>query len=258
MNKQIMVMTSLVATLAASQAAQAQQGPASDGWSISAGAGVVDSPRTLGSKKTRVMAVPRIDVRYQDWFFANPIQGIGLQTRMDGFKLSAAVGADTNSRDPKGGDRYANLSKISIAPAVRLAASYELGDFTTEAVVSSRIATGTKGGTTLQLEESYDLYSTAKAQVSVGATVRLMDNTFARNLVSISVADSAASGLPVYLAKSGLLDAGVFVQAVMPITDRWTLFSKLQLNTFEGDAKSSPLVEKRTSSTFLLFASYSF
>ena len=35
-------------------------------------------------------------------------------------------------------------------------------------------------------------------------------------------------------------------------------FSKLSINTYEGDARKSPLVERRTSPTALLFASYTF
>ena len=64
--------------------------------------------------------------------------------------------------------------------------------------------------------------------------------------------------LPEYRAKSGLLDVGVFAQVVYPLSDHWTVFSKLQVNTLEGDAKKSPLVERRTAPTFLLFGSYTF
>ena len=163
-----------------------------------------------------------------------------------------------NTRDPKAGGRYTNLAKVSVAPAIRLRAAYEVGDFTTEAVISSRLGRSNKGGTTLLLEESYSLYAAAKTLVNVGVTARLMGETFARNLVSVSALDAAQSALPAYRAKSGLLDVGVFAQVVYPVINHWTVFSKLQVNTLEGDAKKSPFVERRATPTSLLFGSYTF
>lgn len=247
-------LTGLVAT----EASLAQQRGNPDGWEASLGAGVVWTPRSLGSKKMRTLAVPSFDLRYKDWFFASPIEGVGLQTTVGGVVLAAAVGADLNSRDPAAGGRYANLSSISIAPALRLKAVYEYGDFSTEALISSRIARSGRNGTTLALEEGYELYAAARTLVTVGLSARFMDGTFARNLVSVSATDAASSGLPVYRAKSGLLDAGLFAQVVYPIDDHWTVFSKIGINTLEGDARKSPLAERRTSPTALLFASYAF
>lgn len=246
----------IVATCAQTASAQMQGNP--DGWQTSVGAGVVYGPRSLGSKKTHVLPVPNFDVRYKDWFFAAPLQGIGVQTKLDGFELSSAIAPDFNGRDPKAGPRYANLKKISMAPALRLRAAYEIGDFTTEAVVSSRLASSGKNGTTLELEEGYELYAAAKTLVTVGANARFMNGTFAKNLVSISDADAAASGLPVYRAKSGILDAGVFAQVVYPVSDHWTLFTKVSLTSLEGSARKSPLVERRTSPGILAFANYTF
>lgn len=182
----------------------------------------------------------------------------GLQTTVDGLVLSGAVGADLNSRDPKAGARFAELSKIDVAPALRLRAAYDYGDFSTEAVISSRLAGSGKNGTTLSLEQGYDLYAASKTLVTVGLSARFMDATFARNLGSISATDSAKSGLPMYRAKAGLLDTGLFAQAIYPVTDHWTLFSKVAINALQGTARKSPLDEKRTSPTVLLFASYTF
>ena len=258
MKQILIVLASFAGAAATPQSALAQQRGSPDGWEVSVGAGVVSSPYSLGSKKQHTIAVPRLDVRYKDWFFANPVDGVGVQTKVSGLAFSAALGADMNTREPKAGGRYATLAKVSVAPALRLRAGYEFGDFTTEAVISSRLGSSSKGGTTLQLEESYSLYAAAKTLVNVGVAARLMDEKFAKNLVSVSALDAAQSALPEYRAKSGLLDVGVFAQVVYPVSDHWTVFSKLQVNTLEGDAKKSPLVERRTTPTFLLFGSYTF
>jgi MipA family protein len=258
MNRVLMVVALGIGAIGTFQSATAQQRGSPDGWDVSLGAGIVSTPQSLGSQKQHTIVVPNFDVRYKDWFFANPIDGIGLQTDVSGLTLSAAIGADMNSRDPDAGARYANLSKIGAVPALRLRASYDIGEFSTEAILSSRLGSSNKGGTTLELEESYKVYAAAKTLVSVGASVRLMDDKFAKNLVSISAEESLQSGLPEYRAKSGLLDVGLFAQVVYPVSDRWSIFSKVSLKTLEGDARKSPLVERRTAPELLLFGSYTF
>lgn len=244
--------------LAANAAEAQQQNSNPDGWEASIGTGLISTPRSLGSQKMRTFVVPSFNVLYKDWFFASPIDGIGVKTSGNNLTFSAAIGMDTNTRDPKAGGRYSELSKINIAPALRLRAAYEYGPFSTEAVISSRLGNATKNGTTLTLEEGYELYAAERTLVTVGVSTRLMNSTFARNLVSISETDSVNSGLPIFAAKSGLLDVGLFAQMIYPINDRWTIFSKVGVNKLEGDAKKSPINERGTSPEVLLFVNYTF
>ena len=82
MKQVLLVLASLAGAAAIPQGAMAQQRGSADGWEVSAGAGVVSCPYSLGSKKQHTIAVPRLDVRYKDWFYANPIDGVGVQTNV--------------------------------------------------------------------------------------------------------------------------------------------------------------------------------
>jgi MipA family protein len=239
-------------------ATQAQTSPEKSDWIIRAGAGVVSAPASIGASKRRNMLLPNIDVRNQNGFFASVADGIGFETKPGDWTLSAALGADFYSRDPKDNSRLAGLEKIGFAPALKLGAGYALGDFNLSAALSSRLGSANKRGNSLVLEGGYNAIASKKLLGTVGLTGTVIDTKFARNLVSISPADSLVTGLPVYQAGSGLLDAGVFAQALYRIDDRWIVFSRLQLMQLQGDAAKSPLVQKKNQTTFLLFATYSF
>lgn len=60
--------------------AAADERPSPDGWEIGVGAGIVSTPRSLGSDSQKTFVVPNFDVRYKDWFIANPVEGVRSRT----------------------------------------------------------------------------------------------------------------------------------------------------------------------------------
>jgi MipA family protein len=227
-------------------------------WRISAGFGVVSAPKYSGANKQRWLVIPNVDVRYKDWFFASPVEGIGAQTSYGDLTLSGAFGIDFNSRDRKDSTRLTGLSKTNVAPAVKLRAGYDVGDFNVSAALSSRIGSAKAQGNSVELQLGYNAIATRKLLTTIGVTTRWVDQKYAENLISISPADSLRSGLPVYKADKGVVDAGIFVQSLYRISDDWTVFSRLQFSQLHGDARYSPIVERKNQLTAALFASYTF
>ena len=215
-------------------AAQAQGRPPAEGLQVGIGAGTIIAPRSIGSDKTRYLVVPTVDVRYGDWFFANPVDGIGVQTRVYGVTASAALAPDFNSREPEAGARYQGLSRVSPTAAARFKLDYEFNDFTASAVLSSRLSSTKRRGTTMTFEGGYNFIDNQRLTFNAGLTARVMDNLFARNLLSVSADDAATSGLPVYRARRGLLDAGVYGQAVYRFDDRWPVFGPVGSRATRG------------------------
>ena len=258
MKKNLFTIALLAPFVLAANVANADQPEQPKDWRFSVGAGVVSGPASLGADKRKTTVVPGFDVRYKDWFFINPAQGIGVKTQLDNLTLSGALGVDMNQRDPKASAQLANIKKVSIAPALILGADYKIGKFSTEAILSTRLANSSKGGSTLTLQESYPVYAKGPTVVKVGVKGRLMDNRFAQNFVSISSADSQRTGLPEYKAKAGLLDVGFFAQASAPMSKHWRVSLKAEVSQLQGSARKSPIVEKRTSLTVSAFTTYTF
>jgi MipA family protein len=238
--------------------AQAQNQPPSQDWKTSVGIAARVGPRSIGSDHDRVLVIPNFDVKYQDWFFLNPIEGVGLRTSGNGLTLSGSVAIDLNNRNAKNNPVLQGFAKVGIAPALRLKAQYDVGPVGLSAVSSTRIADGDANGTTLTLEASYRAYASRQVIASFGANARFMDENFAQNFVSVSASDSAASGKAQYRAKSGLLDTGLFAQGVFILNREWAIVSRIQISQLSSNASSSPAVEKKNQTSVLIATSYSF
>lgn len=228
-------------------------------WQYRLGAAVIAAPRSIGSSKTRYLAVPTFEVKYKDLFFIDPIKGIGVQTKpAEGFTASAALGISLDSRRAKDDRRYQGLGDIKEAPAVILGLEYELGDAFVSTGLKSRLGSGTRRGTIVDADLGYNILATREALLSVGATVRGMDRTYARNFLGVSATQSAASGLTQFNAGSGIQRAGLFAQVVYRVSDDWTAFSRLEAAQLRGDAGRSPIVERKNQTTFVLSAQRAF
>lgn len=228
-------------------------------WRISVGAGAVVTPRFIGANKLRTLGVPTFDVQYQDWFFANPIRGIGVETHpVTGLSLTAAVGVDLSSRTSSEDPRLRGLPKNDFAPALKLGAEYEFHDFTVNAELSQRLASSAKSGAKARFEEGYNFIANRKLSLTGGFFQEIMNKTYARNFVSISPFESGVTGLAPYDAKSGLLDAGVYAQALYRITDHWVVFTKADYSRLAKNAGNSPIVQNKDQAMLLLFLNYSF
>ena len=227
-------------------------------WKFGVGAGVVSGPSYIGSDDQRTRVLPNFSARYQNWFFATVPDGVGVQTTLSGIKLSGALGLDFNDRDPKDNPRLSGFSKVGIAPALRLKAEYGFGDVGVSALLSSRLGSSTKSGSTLQLDGGYSLLKGPQLFGSVGLSARVMDGRFADNLIGVSAQNAAASGLSPYKAGAGLLDAGVYVQGTYVFNERWSIFSRVQFMQLQGDAADSPIVLRKNQPSVLLFGNYAF
>jgi MipA family protein len=229
--------------------------PAKSDWQLSGGVAVIAAPRSIGSDKTRYLAVPTFDVRYQDWFFIDPIKGIGVQAKpAQGFTASAALGISLDSRRAKDDRRYQGLGDIKEAPALILGLEYELGDAFVSTSLKSRLGSSGRRGTTIDADLGYNILATRSALLGIGATAGAMDSTYARNFLGVSAAQSSASGLTEFNATSGIQRAGLFAQVVYRVSDDWTVFSRLEAAQLRGNAARSPIVESKRQTTFIVSA----
>ncbi len=228
-------------------------------WRYRLGAAVISAPRFVGSNKTRTLAVPTFEVKYKDWFFIDPIKGVGVQTVVGpGLSANAALGVDFATRKRKDDPRLNGLGDINQAPALRLGLDYELGDAFVSANLAYRFGKRSSRGTLLDTDVGYNVVTSKLAIVGVGLNVKGMDSTYSRNFFGVSAEQSAASGLRAFTAKRSLQSFGPFVQAVFPISDRWTLYGHAVYSKLRGDAASSPITEKRNQAVLIGALSYAF
>ena len=216
-------------------------------WEYSLGAALISTPRFVGSRKTRTLVVPSFEIKYDDWFFIDPIKGVGVERKVvDGLTVDASIAVDLASRRRKDDARLEGFDNIVEAPALRFALDYVLGDAFVSASVATRIGQHNGRGTLFDTDVGYNIVTSKRALVGVGLNVKGMDTTYARHFFGVSSRESAASGLPVFRAEGGLQSFGPFVQAVVPFGDRWTLFARVAGSRLRGDAAASPITVRRT------------
>jgi outer membrane scaffolding protein for murein synthesis (MipA/OmpV family) len=232
---------------------------AADDWTFSAGGLMAVGPRFPGSDRSRVLVLPNIQARYKDFLVINPIEGIGLVYAVDStLQLSTSLGFDLTRRQAKDDSRLNGLADINGTGAVRLGAKYRSNPVFAEAKLTTRLGGELKRGSIVSLEGGYSPFATRDAGVDVGLALRWMDSNYSRNFFSVSAAQSAASGLAVFNANSGMQSAGVFVSGYQRLNADWTGFARLNLNKLQGDAAKSPITRSTTQTSLLVGASYAF
>lgn len=244
---------------ALAQSAPVQANKTADDWTVSAGAALASAPSYSGAAKTKTMAIPTFDIRYRDWFFINPFLGVGVSTELlDGLRGSASLGPSFDRREAKDEARLNGLGDVRIALAVNLSLDYKLGNAFTKTRLVSRLGSGNERGTVLEAEAGYNVLASRSGVLGLGLQVKAVDGTYASNFSGVSASQSAASGLAVFNAKAGVASVGAFVQAIVPVNDRWTFFGRAAYNQLRNDAANSPITVDRDQATLLATMIYKF
>jgi MipA family protein len=250
----------LIALSGAASYAQVGQQPAnSSDWRLSAGVAVLAAPEYLGADKTRLLLVPNFDVRYKDWFFANPIDGVGVMAKpAEGFTASLALGLSFDTRKLKDNANFAGLGDVKEAPALIAGLNYKNGNAFLNTKLSSRLGNANKRGTLLNTDIGYTFASGRWGAASAGLTARAMDGTYAKNFLGVGAEQSAASGISAYDAESGLQRAGLFIQSAYRVSEEWTAFGRLETTRLSSNAARSPLVATKSQASMVINLSRSF
>ena len=191
---------------------------ASRDWQGSVGAAAVSFPRYPGSDRQRTLVVPSFEVRYRDWFFIDPVKGIGFRnTIADGLTLSTSLALDLASRRAEDAPRLIGFRDIGETFALRLGVEYELGPAFVNAALLSRLGREYRRGTSLETDAGWNVVASEAGVYGVGVNLRAMDDTYARNFFGVDDRQASTASLRRFDASGGLLSAGVFAQAFV----RW-------------------------------------
>jgi outer membrane protein len=84
-------------------------------------------------------------------------------------------------------------------------------------------------------------------RLRLGASATYADDDFMDTFFSVDENNSLRSGLNTYKADGGLKDTGATVSALYNMSKNWSLMSIIGYKRLLGDAKDSPIVDKRGS-----------
>ena len=260
--------------LVAPSFAVAQTAPEVDGWQVTVGAGALYSPTYEGDDDYTVSALPNLQFKYEDKFFASVQEGVGYNlVKTDAFTVGP-IGRVKFSRKENGDQPFAiagdettelqGLGDIDTTLEFGGFLSFDTGPITLGA--EARQAFSGHEGFVADLNARWGgRMFTAGPPVfwSIGPRVRIVDQAYNEAYFGVSAEQAIASGLPEYQTDGGLYSYGLGATAVVPLDRafRWSAVVLAGYDQLTGDAGDSPLVQLRGDQdqvTFGVFLSRSF
>ena len=255
----------LAATLSAAAGAQAQAfdavrlfaaPPGKDGGL--AGSVVLSTTEYPGSKDRRTLVLPVLDYQWANGWFAGATNGLGynFSGRPD-MQYGLRVTADFGRKE----SRSTALRGIG-----DIDANAEVGGFFNYSLVeglslisSLRYGAGKDGnGIVADFGVGYSLAFAQRWRLGVGADVTAANAKYMQSYFGVSQAQATASGYRAYASGAGLRDVRTSASLSYSFNPRTSVMLGLGTSTLLGDAADSPLVQKKTSATALLVATYAF
>jgi outer membrane protein len=230
-------------------AAVAVDSSAKGNWTVAIGVEGWVMPRWQGSDGNSIFVpVPLLDVRKAGTpeRFHGARDGFGLALIDIGQFRAGPVGAVRLSRKQGDDTRLLGLGDVDTA--------YEFGIFAEYMWASwlrtrAEVRQGTGGHKGIVADLAADAIAPVSRQLtfSAGPRMTLATNSATSPYFSITAAQAAASGLPVFDAKGGVRSVGAGAKARYLLTPQWGTHVFVEYERLTGDAKNSPLVALRGS-----------
>ncbi|CAM3111021.1 MipA/OmpV family protein [Paracoccus nototheniae] len=253
MQRQLIPATLLLLIAGEARADDVQSGAGDKEYNLSVGPGAAIFPTYQGSNKSRVIPLPVIEGRYGR-FFVDTSEGIGVDLyRDDIFRLGASV---TYVAGYDSGDVPKGINGIDDTAGARVFGSVRLDRFTFS--VGAVQSIGGAKGLVADAGLSYYLPLTPSFALVPSVSTTWADGKYMDNYFGISAAESVASGLPSFKAKSGFKDASLSLTGIYRVSDRWTVTGNVGATMLFGDALDTPLNQEKWNPTGFLGLSYRF
>ncbi len=213
---------------------------------IGAGVGVV--PVYAGADKYRVVPSPLISYRYGNFFITPraglPAMGFSFELAPE-FEGGVFVGLGLG-RDADDADRTRGMDDIDFHGVYGAFLEWTPGRYSLGAAYRQAAKSGYGG--TLELRTSYAVMQTERQQVRLGVSAQWANNDDMQTWHGVSAAEAARSreNLSPYSASSGFKNAALFANWTYRLNKDWMVMSTVGVSTVLGDARNSPLTERKT------------
>ncbi|MBV7536708.1 MipA/OmpV family protein [Duganella sp. sic0402] len=237
---------------------------AAKGDSMMAGIGLAYVPEYAGADKSRVLPLPFLEKTYSNGVFLSTRRGLGYETALGDFHVSAALGYDGGREDHKksylsGSDDLRGMGKISGSALAVLSVGYKVGsvglNLTTKQNLSHR-----EYGNTYTLGMETPIYTTASDQFGFGASAEFADRKHMQTYFGVTAQQVAGTGnrYGLYTPKAGFTNVSAGVNWTHVIDSNWAVRSAVGVNRLTGDAADSPLTKRKTTPVLMTALVYKF
>lgn len=232
---------------------------------IRIGLGPVVAPAYEGADDYKVKAAPLISFRYKDLVRVDNnrirvnVFGSDSLFGSENFKAGPLLRLDSG-RDESDSPDLAGLGDVSTGLELGVFASYTVGPTRARIRVQQDVLSGHSG---MQIigDLGVAIFRSDRLAVSGTLSSTWADGSYMQSFFGVNASQALASGLAPFAATSGVKDVSLALGSNYQISDQWALVANAGYSKLLSDAKNSPIVAVRgSSSQFIggLFAVYSF
>jgi outer membrane scaffolding protein for murein synthesis (MipA/OmpV family) len=228
-------------------------------WRIVLGAAAEAQPVYQGASAVRVVGGPVINIRYKDVAFFSIGEGLGYNfLRGRYYRVGVALGWDLGRRVPDDYPNLHGLGDISLAPSLKLYASYVLSkDFPMVVQVDVRKILGGADGIIGDLEAYMPLPGSSKTFfMFAGPSITWANHRYLSKEYGVTLTQSLASGDPIFNVHGGTNSVGFGFSATKMLTGKWLVNLDAAVSQLRGSAANSPVTEARTQRALAVSVNY--
>jgi outer membrane protein len=227
-------------------------------WNFTAGVGAIYVPAFVGSKDYYLLAVPDLEVKYKDRFFASMKDGVGYNIiNSNGWRIGP-VAKYTFERKENGDNplRVTGNKTNALRGLGNVDGTLELGGFVEYAydplTAKVEVRQGVNGhkGAIVDVSLNYGgtyLKLGPPIIYSFGPCATFADSDYNNAYFGINQTQSTNSGLARYSAGGGLASYGVGAFALLPVTDSISVSTFAGYDRLGSKVTDSPLIKQRGS-----------
>ena len=257
------VMGLFTPAIMAQSAAPDEQTPV-DQWRFTVGLGAAYQPKYPGSGDHQTRAFPVLSAGHGRYFIGGvPDTGIPLGIgafliQNQTWRVGVGVGHQLQApRDESDSSRLNGLGDVDATTLGAIFASYNDTWFRVRGYISTDLANNDQGTRiSLDLDGKYRVNDSLLLTAGPGMT--WADSDYTQTFFGIDSAQSARSGRQQYSAGSGVNSIRFGIGANYRIDPQWAVSARYTAARLQGDAKDSPITEKRSQNTFTVMTTYNF
>ena len=219
---------------------------------------LIVKPEFAGAQDTRVTAVPTVEYQWANGFFAGVSNGVGYNfSTHPAMSYGARVTVDLGRKESLDASLQ-GMGNIAVRPELGLFANTYLSR-EWQLTSSLRYGSGTdRKGLVADVGAYYGMSITPGLRVTAGVAATWANAAYHQSYFGVSAAQASTSSYSIYTAGAGVRDLRASVSGLYAVAPRWYLVGTLSTSALQGDAKDSPLVQRKSGTSAWLTTSYSF
>ena len=224
----------------------------------SVGAVVISAPEYMGSDQRRILALPSVDYRWKNGWFAGFSNGVGyLFPSPPDMQFGLRVAADMGRKESRS-DALDGMGSVNPRPEAGVFFNYFP---TREVFLTSSLRYGAgndRDGLQIDLGAGYSTQLSAQWRGAIGVAATYVNGNFMQAYFGVTPQQAATSGYAVYTPGAGFRDVRLNASLTYLIDAKWSLTGALTVSSLQGDARDSPIVFETTPVSGIVALSYGF